>query len=415
MISKILIASVFFGVIPLAASASHQAIVRHNQALAEQDYTRALLELHKTLRSSHHLDEETRLDILVAKADFYQKYVGDLDRSLQTLEQARQGIAIQKLGRRAQLDERIANLKKLIATYREEASFVQRFEALAPDRKALMVDEIQEWIKKSKANSPYMAVFHHLLGVAYLEAEQFHSAYNAFHRALEITPAIFFKYPTKELRENTRESWIAKILPTTAKVLISLLMVLIGLGLFITRPWKWIRLPHLLPLPVLLICWAIAHQLLMVLSEKLADKIGPGGSRVIVRSDPDAVLSRALTNDLFVYGLMAVGAIFLASIAISRIKYPITRYLANLISGFCIAGALMFCFVLNHCQTALLLGENSRFQYVFSSLIYEMEDPIPYLLSSPKDYPGLAAFDVDEQALRDYFKEMEYSDDKNDE
>lgn len=413
MVCRIQFLTVLFFVIPAtAATATHPAIAQHRQALEERDYTRALLELHKTLRTGQGLQAEDQLDILIAKAEFYEKYVADLDRSLRILKKARQENSALESPKRKDLDQRIAALEQLMEAHRDEEAFIQKFAVLSSDTKKLMVDEIQDRINAAGSTSPYSGILNHLLGVALLDAKQFHSAYNAFHRALEITPAIFFKYPTKELQENTFETWMQYILPIVAQTIVAILLLLIVLGIFYSRPLRWMRLAHLLPLPILIVCWVIAHRLLISLSMKLADKTGPGGGGVIVKVEPGSVLSGPLTTDLFVYGVFAVVAIYLASLAIGRIKRPITRYAANVCAGFCITGAMMFCFVLNHGQTTLKLQEDSRYEYLFGSFQYQLEDPLPYLLSSPKDYPGLAAFDVDESTLREYFLEMEYSEEK---
>jgi tetratricopeptide (TPR) repeat protein len=410
MLRRILVAFILGAVLPAtAATAPHRAVVLHRQALAQNDHVKALLELHKVLRTHKSLTKEQKLDILIAKAQFYQRYVADLDGALQTLEEARREIPGLEPNQARDLDERISALEKIISSHRDEKSFIDRFVALSPRDQMTMVEKIQERMEGAGSRSPYLGAFFHCLGVAYLEAQRFHDAYNAFHMALSIAPAIFFSYPTKELKETALARWKQYMFPTVAKLMLSVLLALILAGLFATRPWTWVRWRHLLPVPVLIVFWAIAHRLLIVLSSGLADKSISEGDNVVVHTHSGALLSGPLSVYLFAYGAMAMVAISLASLAVSRLRLPMTRYVANVCASFLIMGTSMLCFVLNHCQADIALGQTSRFQYMTGSLRYEMRDPSPYLLSSPRDFPGLAIRNLDEGFMIEYLKNMNYS------
>lgn len=415
MIHRILIASLFLAISPaFAASDPHQTVERHRQALAQHDYAKALLELNKTLRTAQNLSEEQKLAILVAKAEFYQRYVADLDRSLLTLEQVDLQIPTLEPVQRSDLDKRIEALQKIISAHQDEKSFIDQFLVLSAQPKIAMIDEIQARIERA-GSSPYLGALTHCLGVAYFEAKQYHAAHNAFYRAMESTPAIYFSYPTQELKEESLTLWKQQLLTSIGTLTVSIFLALIMLGLFLTRPWRWVRWRHLLPLPILLVFWTIAHRLLIVLSTRLADTTVSKGDHAVLNTHSGAVLSGPLTVHLFTYGAIAVVAVFLASLAISRIELPMTRYMANACAAFCITGALMMCFVEDHGQTDFALGQSSRFKYMLGSFRYESKDPIPYVLSSPKDFPGLAIQQLDEIAQKEYLQQMEYVDRTGDE
>lgn len=410
MLRRILMASFFWAVVPaMAATSPHRAVVLHRQALAQNDHVKALLELHKVLRTHRTLSTEQKLDILIAKAEFYQRYVTDIDQSLLTLEEARREIPGLEPHQGRDLDERIEALRKLISSHRDEKSFIDRFIALSPQDQPAMVEEIQERIEKAGPRSPYLGALTHGLGVAYLEAERFYDAYNAFHMAMTIAPAIFFSYPTKELKETALARWKQYMIPAIAQYMVVTILALIAAGLIATRPWTWVRWKHLLPVPVLLVFWAIVHRLLIALSSGLADKSIPEGNNAVLNTHPGALLSGPLTVYLFAYGAMAMVAISLASLAVSRLRWPMTRYVANVCAGFLIMGTSMLCFVLNHCQADIALGQSARFQYMAGSFRFEMNDPSPYLLSSPKDFPGLAIRNLDERVMIEYFEKMDYA------
>ncbi|MCU0663925.1 MAG: hypothetical protein MUC50_16565 [Myxococcota bacterium] len=413
MLRRILVATVFLAVLPAtAATVPHRAVVLHRQALAQNDHVKALLELHKVLRTQESLSTEQRLDILIAKAEFYQRYVADLDRSLRTLEEARRDLPGLEPNQGRDLDERIEALKKTISSHRDEKVFIDRFVALSPQDQSAMLDEIQDRIEKAGSRSPYLGALTHCLGVAYLKAEQFHDAHNAFDKALTIAPAIFFSYPTRELKESALATWKQHTLLAVTEFMISILLALIAAGLIATRPWKWVRWRHLLPVPVLFGFWAIAHRLLIALSLGLADKSIPEGDNAVVNAHSGALLSGPLTVYLFSYGAVAMMAISLASLAVSRLRLPMTRYVANVCAGFFIMGTSMLCFVLNHGQAEISLGQSSRFQYMAGSFRYEVDDPSPYLLSSPKDFPGLAVQNLDESVIIKYLDKMDYTERK---
>ncbi len=413
---RIVIALLVFVLVPAAATAApHRAVALYKEEIAKQEYAKALMALHRALRTAQNLSPEHKLDILVAKARFYERYVGDLDESLLILEKARREIPVIDAARKRNIDARIGDVQKIISAHMDVRAFIERLEGLAPKEQKEAIGAIEAFLEKAGARGPYTGALNHFLGVAHLESEELHAAYNAFDEALEISPAIFFRYPTRELKQRAFFSWKQHTLPFVAKLLVSVFLALIALGLFWARPFRWVRWGHLVAAPALIAFWVIAHRALIFVSMSLADDTAHQGGSVIVESHSGAALSSPLTELLFVYGLIAVVAIFLASLAISRIELPMTRYAANVCAGFCITGALMICFVLNHCQTHSMSAKGSRFEHLLSSFRYELTEPIPYLLSSPKDFPGLDVAGIDEVVLRRYFKEMGYTQEGGDE
>lgn len=416
MMRKILISVLLVSLLPASAvCAPHRAVVQYKAEIAKGEYSKALMALHRAVRTSRNLTTQETFDIWVEEATFYQKYVGDIDHALFVLEKVRPQASSLGIDHQKILEDKIQVLENLLEAHRDEKAFVDRFVALEPKEQMTMADNVRHRIEIAAANSPYLGALNHCLGVAHFEAERYRPAYNAFETALALTPAIFFKHPTRELQKKALVLWKERALPSIAKISASFLLGLIALGLLWTRPRKWIRWSHLAPLPLLLLFWAIAHRVVVAMSSKLADDTVQKGGDAIVNTEAGSVMSAPLTSHLFVYGAFAMLGIYLASLVISRIKGPVTRYAANVCAGFCITGTLMLCFVLSHGETQIAPRQGSSFQHMFSSFQYELTDPVPYLLSSPKDYPGLDVGGIDESVLREYLEQMNYSEENADE
>ncbi|MHC4160021.1 MAG: tetratricopeptide repeat protein, partial [Planctomycetota bacterium] len=224
------------------------------------EYSKGFGLLNRALRDQN-ISPLQRAHVLKALAEFYEQLMGNPDEAVRYYKKILKvefpadhpviSLARKELARFDSLEKKYhkqnALLKKLrIASSQQEDE-----------------DEIKEHIAQLKAlikdNPQYykLTEAYFYLGQNYMHLEEFGKACKLFEKCMQLKPCINFHLPVKVRADAAHARWIVSTTNKTVWATLAVLVISAAIVFYISRPWQWIRLKHLIPcLAILFLWWA---------------------------------------------------------------------------------------------------------------------------------------------------------------
>lgn len=368
--------------------------------------------LNRALRGQN-ISPLQRAHVLRALAEFHEQLIGNPDEAVRyykkilkvgfAADHPMESLAREELDRFNSLGKKYhkqnALLKKLrIASSRQEDE-----------------DEIKEHIEQLKAlikdNPQYykLTEAYFYLGQNYMRLERFGKACKLFEKCMQLKPCINFYLPVKVQADAAHARWIVSTTNKTVWATLAVLLIAAAIVFYMSRPWQWIRLKHLIPcLAVLVLWWATFNLSFRWFAKtfEVTDKLIRGIEAELpsfVNAAPGSPGSQ-VTKYLFVYGIVAVLGTFVFSIGVSRLKSRWAALLINSVFALLLFASLTTVFYMRHCegQSRFNSQAKNKLYYPKGSLCFIVEEPEPYILTNPKAYPNLQVSNIDDAYLREW-------------
>jgi tetratricopeptide (TPR) repeat protein len=392
------------------------------QHFARRDYQQGVRILKAAAGNTTYPATE-RQAVLIQLARLFTEAVGDYPRAIRYYRQAMQLAEGSNEGRplvkaaQAELDRCVALENK----YRDVSGAVRQMKAFSfqrgrmgdPDRQRQLAANAERLARILDHNGSYHRrhEVYYALGLTFLALDRPLGAYRAFGKALDAKPAMNLALPITRLHDQTRQQWIRSAGRCTAWILFGLLIGVLAVAGFRSRPWAWVRFRHLAAGLALVVLWiALFHM-----SHRWS-ATGDAAAR-LVNSDgvypPPVYIHTTLgtpgaevVDHLFRYGLTAVAGIFFFSVAVGRMRHRWRALAMTTAFAVLFTGSLATLYVLDCCDQKGRYYADGRGAAGLAAgcLAYPMNDPEPYLLVNPLYYQGLELSSIDDPVLVEWLE-----------
>lgn len=380
-----------------SSTADNAAIRTYRGMIQRGDYVAALQELNQPIRKRASLQPDELAELLVMKAEFYEKHIGDFIEA-EALAREAESLASPKSSLEREAKDAANRIRKNLEEHQESARYVKQLEQrLEEEGLSTGIGEIKKFIE-GHSESIFLGHLWCFLGEAYFRSGENRKAYRAYQEALRQRPAIYFKYSFVENRLEARQKWRLNLVHNLAISLITLMIVVV-IPLFVAaKPWRWLTWRHAGALALVLALWAAVYFDAIHLVDAITDVEPFRRGAAVVSATPGMALSEPL-DALFYYGIFGVVGVFVIAVATSRFKRKLQRTATNVLASLLLTTALAALFTIKYLPSDKLVGE---FPFAFYRL--STNRPVSYLLSDPLRYPGLKIEKLEEEAPKSFVR-----------
>ncbi|MDD5134481.1 MAG: hypothetical protein PHP01_03600 [Phycisphaerae bacterium] len=358
-------------------------------------------------------DPAGRATALEAYAKFYENIVGNAGYATNLYEDILRVNLPAEHPIKATAQKEIGRLKSLKTQYAFEDNIIKRLqppEILSPEKNERQAEQLQTIIDK-KPDYYRLCEVYYLLGRNYVAMEKYHQAYKLLQKSIELKPGINFYMPVNVYKDIAYVKWVRLIINLTAKTITGVLLVITAIAFYSSRPWRWLKLRHIMILLVIALLWlavfGVSYKLLSnpKLSDQLIADIG-GAMPSFVNFGPGSPNWQAARN-LFFYGLTAIAVLFIFTIGTSRIKSRSAALLFNVTFALLLFVTLTTVFYMRNCDQKSAFASESKegiIHYVNGGSYFISFGMEPYVLTNPKAYPNLATANVSDTHMYEWIK-----------
>lgn len=359
-------------------------------------------------------DPVRRADVLQTYARFYENIVGNTDYALMLYGDILKTNLPAEHPIKASAQKEISRLNLLKTQYGAENAVLKKLrppEATSPGENSRQTAQLLSIIDK-KPDYYRISEVYYQLGRHYLTAENYHQAYITLKKSLQLKPGINFYLPVNVYADMAYATWVRSIINSVSRGILGALLIVTIIAFYSSRPWRWLKLKHLMTGLAIALLWLIifglSYTLLtykLILSDTTMGEIS-AAPPCFIDCGPDSQNWQA-TKNLFVYGLVGASGLFVFSIGISKLKHRWAALLINAAFALLLFTALTTTFYMQNCdqKSAFSSGaQNGILHYIKGSNYFVSFGMEPYILTNPKAYPNLAINNVVDTHMQDWIK-----------
>ena len=386
-------------------------ISRAENFIAQENYVKGFKTLNKELFNSP-LDSLSKAKIQNKLAFFNEKYVGDLEKSLQFFNQVSEANLPGNHPLIQRANEKIENINSILKKYEDVNKEFKEFKILSYRQNTdKEFEDLNSNLKQILISSPdyyRKAEILYFLGNNYMKREKFRKANRYFRMALEEKPAIDYIAPVSSYLKNSVINYRLTFARKFSTIFLSLFIFSTIILFYRMKPWNWYSWRHLKLLIILLISWALFYFIVFFI-------VGKGIENFHIKNN--TFLNRVVflyffpfkpgghsSIVLFLYGLYAVLGLYIFSIGAYMISNKWTRNIVLPLVGFLLFISMNCAFYIKNIHQK---GEykNSREAIWLRSYQYNIKEIEPYMLINPKAYHNLDVEEVPNDILLEWILE----------
>ena len=195
--------------------------------------------------------------------------------------------------------------------------------------------------------------------------------------------------------------WRRQQINRTTWAAAGILMIIIALTYYLSKPWKWMRPRHVIAgLVVAALWWAVFNISHTWLASRY---VAPADFNSNPLEDPKYAVATPgsygseVAEYLFGYGMVGVAGLYIFALGASRLKSRSLAFCANGIIGLLILSAITTIFYMRHCDRKsefLSQGRGMMF-YAAGDMYFRTSEPEACILTNPKAFPNLSIENTD--------------------
>jgi hypothetical protein len=213
-------------------------------------------------------------------------------------------------------------------------------------------------------------------------------AYSAFRSAARLKPGLGYCVPIERCLDETSRAALRHSGEEAVRWILAILLLAGAAGFYFSRPWRWLKPPHL-ALPVLgLGAWWLFLLIGSRAASGLADRTGGGFSKPVFMSTTLNAPGGALLWNLFWYGAAGLVGCFVLAVAATSLPRRWLRVAVAGLGGILLWSALMAGFFFEHVDARCTLETDDGFCAV---AYFDQEAIEPFVLTDPRSFPGMDA------------------------
>ena len=374
------------------------------------------LEILKRLSKDKGLTPQERAAVMMALAEFHEERAGDYRRSKTWLRKIVADPASKNGPLGAKAKRRLERFRRLEEEHAESRAFFlqARTRALQPggeldDKQEKRMLQDMKSLREILDSHPDFYLNHeirYLLGLLYLKTGRSFRADRQFAKASASKPALFMYLPVRRLQQNAREQWVRNLGRKTALGVSAVLMAALAAAFAAGRPWIWVRFRHLIVGVLAALLWS------MVFWGAMAFIGQRRGLEDIVNRDhfyPPPTYAESkwgspgseVAGVLFAHGTAALGATWLFSAMVGRMKKRRLAFVLNAAFATLSAASILTMFYFQHCdfKSRYYAGNDAHAPWLGGYLAFRLSEPEPYLLVNPTAYPDIELDSINDPEL----------------
>lgn len=386
-----------------------------DQLLGKGQLSEALSLLSKSIHK-HAADPPRQALYLKALGDFYRDRCGDMNRARMSYRRIVNSPLPGDHSLKKTAGDALADIETLEMKNKQQNARLKTLMARASRKRmhAAVKKDIAELEAIIRDNPGYYLLHevYYALGVNYQSLNRYGNVYRALEKAMEIKPGIVFYLAVKHRAKQAYGEYVrGTVTNVTRGALWALLLITMGV-FYLSRPWKWLGVKHIVILLVLALSWWLVFSLSQVIVGTVFESshknrpVQPedkGKDPEYHRSLPGTPGSGVM-NHLFWYGVFGVVAVFVFATALGRFKYKKTAVALSGVYGLLLFLALSTLFYMTHCDRIAEFkpGGGGISRYLSGGIHFKESTPEPYILTDPLSYPGLNTENITDPYLLDW-------------
>ncbi|UCG13396.1 MAG: tetratricopeptide repeat protein [Deltaproteobacteria bacterium] len=388
-----------------AVQAEEDACARADSYFSKGAFSKGLSILNKVYAGKD-LSTEQRAEIMKKFAQFYEGPVGNYDKALFFYRKIVALDLPQDHPLKSNARQGVTRIMAHAKEFSREVTFLKRMrlQVTNPEEIEERITDLQALIHR-RPDSPSIASAYYYLGSNLLSLERYGEAERAFRKALELRPAMDFSQPVSRKRRIAYRNWLRTNAARTAWGIMGLILPATALVFFLSKPWRWLGIPHLGGAAALALLW----WLVFYVASKWAAHHIPEPSLEFaqpsfVTSLPGSPGSEVL-GKLYLYGLVGLLGVFLFAVGTARFRLRWTAMMLNGTIAALLFGSLMVAFYLRYCDgNGVYQRGKGKLSILTGAVFMERPDIGPDVLINPRAYPGLYLKDIDDPVMRQWIK-----------
>ncbi len=379
----------------------HGFIVAYRERISAGEYKKALLELNKGVRFKEKFSVSTLTEVLFEKSRFYEQFVGNYGGALDQLRQLELLAGVEQESiKRARREA--ARLEHLLDENRIEGELVKTLISLGHHPVAPTQFEAIRQALDRRPSTPYAAHLHCFAGRAWLSEGAHRRAAEAFGRAYALKPAIDLLVPIREqlllAEEKQQSDWYVD-LAWGGVALLGLIFVPL---FYLRRPWRWLRLSHLMSPATVGLLWLVVYRVSSEVIARTMNAEAVGERTGVVLATPGMDIF-ALLDALFWFGLCGVVGAFVIALVTSRLEWGWLQLLVNTVASLLLFCSLAGIYYLRYLTDAKAIPGRSA-ESLPRGFEFPVDNPLPYVLSDPKTFGGMNYEKLHEPIVQEFIK-----------
>jgi hypothetical protein len=359
-------------------------------------------------------DPVQRAYALQAYARFYENIAGNMDNALTVYGDILQTNLPADHPMKLSAEKEISRIRQLRIQYKSEDELLKKLqlsEKVSPEESKKQIAQLLEIVRQKPDYYKLFEVYYQL-GRSYFAAEDHYKAYISSKKAIELKPGANFYLPVNVCMDAAYGKWVRATIHTASRAILGGLLAVTVITFYASRPWRWLKLRHLVIGSSIALLWLIVFG---VSYKLLAGR--PGVSEVTMLKagvippyffsfGPDGPFWK-VTQNLFVYGLVGVLGVFVFSIGIGRIKSRWAALLINTVFAALLFSSLTTVFYMRNCDQKSMFGsqaQGSVWYYLKGDNYFVSTGMEPYVLTNPGAYPNLAINNLSDPYIIEWIK-----------
>jgi hypothetical protein len=406
---KRIIAAVFIFAFAFAAYGQSSPSEQAESLFAKGEFLQGMNILTAVMNASDPLVQASALETY---AKFYENYVGNFDYALILYANVLKTNLSADHPIKISAQKGVDRLRTLKTQYGSENVLLKRMrpaESMSRDENNRMIIQLLTIIEK-KPQFYRLSEVYYYLGRNNLAVENYRQAYMELKKAVELKPAINFYLPVNVYKDMAYGKWVRTIIHTVSYGTAGVLLIITMAAFYAARPWKWLKLRHLIAGVAIILLWLIILSIsypLLVSGGGLTDKtiveiIAPTPCFISYWTDNP---NRQVLINLFLYGLVGISGLFVFSVGTSRLKFRWAALLINIVFALLLFASLTTIFYMQNCDQKSAYyteSQTSALGYIRGGSYYVSFNMEPYILTNPKAYPNLAISNIADVHLREW-------------
>lgn len=359
-------------------------------------------------------DPVQRAGALQTYARFYENLAGNTSYALTLYDDILKTNLADDHPIKSSAQKEISRLKSLKVQYGSEDVLLKSLrpaESISSDKNNRQITQVRSIIDKKPQYYRLSEVYYYL-GRSYLAVGNYQQAYLALGKAVELKPAINFYLPVNVYKDAAYAEWIRSTVKSVSRRIIGVLLVITIIAFYSSRPWRWLKLRHLIAGLIMTVLWLIIFGVsykLLTSSRTISDKTIAEISAAVpcfVHFEAEGPNWRVVEN-LFVYGLIGILWLFVFSIGTGRLKYRWAAILANTTFALLLFTSLTVVFYMQNCDQKSVFNsdvQNGVLHYIKENSYFINFGMEPYVLTNPQAYPNLAIDNISDIHMREWIQ-----------
>jgi hypothetical protein len=398
-VKKVIIAILLFSIVACAYGSQRDPAAEAEALFKRGEYSKGLGLLNQALRGRA-LNPLARARALKTRAQFYEELMGNPDGALRQYKDIlRMDLTadhpIKTLAR-----ERISTIESWKEQYRKEDAVLKRMRFIAdtPQSRIKVKGQVTELQTLIRERPEYYRLVeaHFCLAKSYMALQKYAKARRLFEKCKQLKPCIDSYLPVTVQSKKAHRLWLEATIDKVSWWTPALLFILALIVFYASRPWRWIKLRHLIVGLAIMLLWLVVFYgtsvwlgKRFVANDTIIREINIQFPS-FVSAAPASPGSQVVTY-LFLYGLAGVLGTFVFATSTSRLKGRWASLLLNTAFALLLLASLSTFFYMRHCHHRSRFNSptKSRLYYPKGHLYFTLPEPEVYILTNPKGYPNL--------------------------